>query len=84
MIDEYKAAESLDTFIEDVAAGRTPRVVQTMAQVLDIEANILMELLPLFDFVNRIYASDRQVIGAQTLRGTNGNQSKPAYPRSRA
>ena len=84
MIDEYKAAEILDTFIEDVAAGRTPRVVQKMAQVLDIEANILMELLPLFDFVNRIYASDRQAIAAQAGRGANGNQPRPVYPRARA
>lgn len=41
----------LSEFVDDVVAGRTPRVYERMAAALDVEVEALAELIALFDWV---------------------------------
>lgn len=51
MIEANRTEIVLDEFVDDVVAGRTPRVYERMAAALDVEVEALAELIALFDWV---------------------------------
>lgn len=53
----------LNEFVDDMVAGRTPRVYERMATALDVDVEALAELIALFDWVrwmNGVFQQARQ------------------------
>jgi hypothetical protein len=58
----------LNEFVDDVVAGRMPRVYERMATALDVEVEVLAELIALFDWVRWMHGVFQQArtAGAET------------------
>jgi hypothetical protein len=54
MKNSTKAADVLNDFVDDIVAGRVPRAYTSMAEALGLEVDTLLELIPLFDCVERV------------------------------
>lgn len=52
MTDASRVEIVLSEFVDDVVAGRTPRVYERMAAALDVDVEALAELVALFDWVH--------------------------------
>ncbi|MCO6450021.1 MAG: hypothetical protein J5I90_04460 [Caldilineales bacterium] len=59
MNNDCRAVEVLDEYVEDTVAGRIPRAYQRMASALDIDVEVLIELISLFQIVNTVYETGR-------------------------
>ncbi len=58
----------LNEFVDDVVAGRIPRVYERMASALDVEVEALAELIALFAWVRWMHGVFQQArpAGAET------------------
>ncbi len=61
MNDASRVEIVLSEFVDDVVAGRTPRVYERMADALDVEVETLAELIALFDWVRWMNGVIQQV-----------------------
>ncbi|NOX60421.1 MAG: hypothetical protein GXP42_00500 [Chloroflexi bacterium] len=61
MLNERKIAEVLDEYVEDMFAGRLPRIYHRMASAIGIDVDSLLELIPLLEMATLIYLAGREV-----------------------
>jgi len=72
MKNSTKAADVLNDFVDDIVAGRVPRAYTSMAEALGLEVDTLLELIPLFDCVERVDIAARDRPHAE-LTQSRGN-----------
>ena len=76
MTNDAKAAEILNDFVDDVVAGRIPRVYAAMANALGLEVDTLLELMPLFECVQQVEFAARIRPVGESGPATNGAKSR--------
>ncbi len=67
-----RAADILNDFVDDIVAGRVPRAYERMAEALGLEVDALVELMPLFDCVERLEIAARTRPLVQVIQSANG------------
>ncbi len=82
MHHENRLAEVLDEYVEDMAAGRLPKVYHRMAEAIGVDVESLLELMPLFEMVTYIHLISGRTSSSPSQNSSkrNGDSKKPFFP----